>query len=138
MIERRSPLPVARYWITAFGDKEPLLAAFLKTQSSAGFLRVTITEHIDETSDHPPGSFFVFVVKQPNAVPWAGSLFGFPNLAGADIRTLADTVDRPDKPQDGLDSLGDVLQKVADTGTTIAWLAGGAAVVLILLNLRRK
>lgn len=138
MIERRSPLPVARYWITAFGDKEPLLADYLKTQASAGFVRVTITEHIEETSDHPAGSFFVFIVRAPNAVPWPGKLFGFPNLAGADIKSLADTVDRPDMPTDGLDDLGDLLQKVADTGSTIAWLAGGAAVVLILLNLRRK
>lgn len=138
MIERRSPLPVARYWITAFGDKEPALAQYLQTEAFAGFLRVTITEHIDETSDHPAGSFFVFVVKTPNAVPWPATLFGFPNLAGADVTSLADTVNRPDMPTDGLDGLGDVLQKVAETGSTIAWLAGGAAVVLILLNLRRK
>ncbi len=138
MIERNSPLPIARYWITAFGDKEPLLAQYLKTQSSAGFLRVTITEHIEETSDHPSGSFFVFVVKTAKAVPWPGQLFGFPNLAGADIKSLADTVDRPDLPNDGFDDLGDLLQKVADTGSTIAWVAGGAALVLILLNLRRK
>lgn len=137
-LERRSPLPRARYWITAFGEKEPMLAAFLKTQSMAGFLQVTITENIEETSDHPSGSFFVFVVKQPDTVPWPATLFGFPNLAGADIKSLADTVQRPDKPQDGLDDLGDFIEKVADTGSTIAWLAGGAAVVLILLNLRRK
>jgi hypothetical protein len=138
MIERRSPLPVARYWVTAFGETEPKLALFLKAQSAAGFLRVNVTERIDETSDHPAGSFFVFVVKTPSAVPWPATVFGFPNLAGADVTSLADTVNRPDKPTDGLDSLGDVLQKVADTGSTIAWLAGGAAVVLILLNLRRK
>ncbi|MDE1994798.1 MAG: hypothetical protein KGI75_20005 [Rhizobiaceae bacterium] len=137
-IERKSPLPRARYWITGFGENELTLATYLKTQSMAGFVDVTITENIDETSDHPRGSFFVFVVKEPNAVPWPATLFGFPNLAGADIKSLADTVQRPDKPQDGFDNLGDLIEKVADTGSTIAWLAGGAALVLILLNLRRK
>lgn len=137
MIERRSPLPVARYWVTAFGDKESALAAFLNTQVQAGLVKVTQTEHIDETDDHPAGSFLVFVVTKPNSVPWLATAFGFPNLAGADIKSLADTVDRPDMPQDGFDDLGDFVKKVA-SGFGGAAVAVGVGVVLFALVLASR
>lgn len=135
-LERHSPLPVGRYWVTAFGGKESALAAFLNSQVLAGLAKVTITEHIDETNDlatgHPAGSFFVFVVLQDNAVPWPAIAFGYPNRAGADIRSLADTVDRPDLPQDGLDGLDDVIKKVGNAIGGAA-VVGGLALGLVLL-----
>lgn len=128
-LERRSPLPVARYWVTAFGEKEPALAAYLHLHSRQGSAQVTVTEHIDETSDHPAGSFFVFIIKRPDMVTWNAELFGFPNLAGADITSLADTVDRPDMPGDGFDAIGDFVKEAAgaagDVVKAVAALALG-------------
>ena len=128
-LERRSPLPVGRYWVTAFGDHEAVLAAYLNTQVVAGLVKVTVTEHIDETSDHPGGSFFVFIVGKPDAVPWNATLFGYPNLAGKDIKSLADTVDRPDLPTDGLDDLGDFVKKAAAAVGGVVEVVVGVVVV---------
>lgn len=107
--QRQNPLPVARYWVTAFGNKQDVLDTFLHLQSQLGNVQTVTTEGIDATSDHPAGSFYIFIVKKPDAVPWDGAQFGFPNLAGADIKSLSDTVNRPDKPLDGLDQLGNLL-----------------------------
>lgn len=126
--QRKVPLPIARYWVTAFGDKKPVLDAFFKNQSMLGFLKVLVTESIAATDDHPDGSFYVFVVKQADVVPWDGARFGFPTLAGADIKALSDTVDRPDLPQDGLDQLGDLLGSTGDGSGLLGGLQSGLKV----------
>lgn len=123
---RQSPLPVGRYWVTVFDpNKVATFDSFLSIQRGIGNVKVTHTQHIDATSDHPEGAFYVFVVTTPDVVPWASIAFGFPNKAGADITQLSDTVDRPDLPQDGADQLDELFGTPGGTTGLFGSLSSG-------------
>lgn len=104
------PLAPGRYWITAFGTKQGTLDAYLLGQSALGNTHTETTEAINATSDNPAGSFYIFNVLNP--VSWMGTVFGMPTKAGANIHTLADTVQRPPEPTPA-GQLGDMFGGLA-------------------------
>jgi hypothetical protein len=121
---RTSPLPVGRYWVDIPASKQADFDGYL-----SGNQRITVetTEGGDEG-----GTFYIFRVLQ--AVPWFAVNFGFPNTAGPEIKSRADTTQAPDLPLDGTDAIDAALHKAGG----FAELAMGLAVVVGVVVLGSK
>lgn len=83
-VERRSPLPVARYWVDVSPANEGAFNAW--TAGSAGAVAVRTTSTYDDG-----WTWYLFDVLSP--VPWYGP--GFPTIATADVKTPADVITSP-------------------------------------------
>lgn len=133
-VERRNPLPPGRYWVDVF-DRVALSGPFAGTNEQQSFREwlkaFSFTLHVEATETHdsdPPRDWYLFRVEQPT--PWLGP--GFPTIATPDVKSSADTVQRPDPEKDPLDS------GLFDTGARGLLLIGGllaAGLVLTNVNL---
>jgi len=97
-VERRTPLPPGRYWVTVSSSPTApdRVKHFLQwTESNAQ------TVIVDKQEPMSGGAmlFAIFTVLQPTT--WDGKQFGFPTVAGPEIQTSADTVQRPPEPTPG-------------------------------------
>jgi hypothetical protein len=97
-LERRSPVPVGRYWVDMFRtenfDQVQAMQEWL--QANTGIVRSISTEE-DEESDPPRGWFLFEVTGGPEGkfLPeWVG--IGFPTVAGPEVLSSDDTVQKPD------------------------------------------
>lgn len=127
-------LPVGRYWVTAFGDKQAILNAFFKDQ--AANIHIETTEDIESTSDFPSGSFYIFNVSAP--VPWPATQVGFATIAPQSIQSLADTVSRPPVPPSGTKQIEDAIEaakKALGSVVTIAGYGLGAFIAFKLVGM---
>ena len=146
-VERRNPLPAGRYWVDIF---EPQRVAFETWRAvNKDSVKVEVTE---THGSNPPREFFIFNVVERVAVPggtttieipvqWDSVTFGFPSVAGRDIKSSADTVTRPDLPKDATDQISDALDSIGSFGKAVAigGLAVGAAFLIgKLVEGRRK
>lgn len=124
VIERRNPLPVGVYWKDIFEADGPAFSAWIK--KSAGSVLIRTTEHI---AGDPPRDWVLFEVKTP--AHWDGP--GFPDIAGPDVKTAADTVQAPPPEKDVLDQLDakDPLGLKTVAGNIL--LVGAAAVAAVLI-----
>jgi hypothetical protein len=112
-IERRSPLPVGRYWVDTFKrddkDEPALMNAWLRAVGDAVH---TITTEEESDSD-PPRTWYLFEVRQEGAAS-NPSAFGVtpPTVAGPEIQTSEDTIQAPrveDLDDHPLESAGKLL-----------------------------
>jgi hypothetical protein len=130
-LERRSPLPVGRYWVDIPASKTAEFAGYLAGNDR---VRVEVTE-----GGGDGGTFFVFRVLAP--VPWFAANFGFPNTAGPEIKSRADTVQAPDLPLDGTDAIDAALHSGGALGgliMTAGLLAGVVYLAGKLIEQRGK
>lgn len=120
-LEKTNPMPSGRYWIDVFGKNIPSAAQWFKGMSGLG-VTVNATETFVPTpqevllekgpfasQDDIQGmtrNWYLFTVS-PNPVPvtWDQATFGFPTIAGPEIKSSQDTVKRPDLPLDPLNEL---------------------------------
>jgi hypothetical protein len=125
-LERRNPLPPARYWADVFA---PDLAAFQAwVQANAGVKVVSTQEFPDES---PSRTWFLFDVMKSPPVNWQGP--GLPSIADPGVTSSSDTAQRPD-PTPGIAT--QVEQMTASItqplGGVVVVLAGAAAVGIVL------
>jgi hypothetical protein len=127
-LERRSPLPVGRYWVDVPSSKSADFEGYLQANAA----RI----HVEGTEAGEP-LWFLFSVSEP--VPWFAVNFGYPTIAAADVKSKADTAERPDLPKDGSDQVSDALESVGSLGQSIIVAAaiGGALVLLSKFVSRR-
>jgi hypothetical protein len=99
VLERRQPLPPGRYWITVTSsDSAPeRMTHFLQWAESNA--QTVIVDKREPLGGNVNGLFAIFTVLQPTT--WDARQFGFPNVAGPEIQTSADTVQRPPVPTPG-------------------------------------
>lgn len=129
-LERRTPLPVGRYWLDVPESKTSDFNGYLA--ASIERVKVEVTEGEGEH-----GTFYIFRVLSP--VPWFATNFGFPNTAGPEVKSRADTVQAPDLPKDGLDQVSDALDSVGNAGkviVSVALVAGGVFLLAKMLDMR--
>lgn len=124
-MERTNPLPAGRYWVDVFAPQEDAFQAWL--QKNKANVAVTTTETFDPIDGYPGRVWRLFEVSAP--VTWEGP--GFPTIAGADVQTAADTVQRPDPQKDPLDKLSDYGANVGTTAKAILWVVGGVVVLVV-------
>lgn len=121
-VERRNPLPAGRYWQDFFGENVELATRYF--QDNAG----TVYVEASEGDDGPDGKWILFKVMEPTT--WNALRFGFPTVAGPQIRTRRDTVsgrDTPEKnPLEKLDELTEAAKQGAGAVGEGAKAAGNA------------
>jgi hypothetical protein len=109
--EKRNPLPPGRYWLTVISQAgESKLDAFF-AWARANPSRVTVEKSEPAGGGTNNGAFVIFRV---NTLPlrFDQAQFGFPNVAGPEIQTASDTVERPPVPG-AADALGDIFGGLA-------------------------
>lgn len=127
VVERRQPLPPGRYWITVTSSPSApnRMTAFL--QWTAANAQTIIVDKTEPLGGDVNGVFCIFTVLIKTN--FDQKQFGFPNVAGPEIQTSDDTVQRPPQPTPGSvlsDLFGDLM------ATPFARLAviGGLAYLL--------
>lgn len=133
MLERRRPLPAGRYWLDVFEPKRITWEVWQRVMSrdepdSPAPMRVEVTEHFDSDGSSPSRDFVIF--RTARETVWVEDL-GSPTVAGEDIHSSADTVQRPDPEPDPLDAIREGAKGVAGSvGTATMVVAGVVAVGL--------
>lgn len=125
-VETQNPLPAGRYWIDVSKDPVPLgtFQGFLSAFKE--FIHVGVTE------DDPEFSFFIFTTSKPLVWPQG---IGYPTIAGPEVKSRADTVQRPDPEKDVTDLLPTAGDLVKGAENALFWLAvivGGAVAFKLL------
>jgi hypothetical protein len=128
-VERTNPLPAGRYWVDVFTPQEAAFQSWL--QRNKANVIVTSTETFPgETHwfgpDDPGRVWRLFEVNAP--VTWEGP--GFPTIAGASVKSSADTSDRPAPEPDAIDKLKDLGGDTTSAAKT-ALIVTGVAVVVV-------
>ncbi len=141
-----NPLPDGRYWVDVFDPHREAFNGWLADNKDS--VRVENTE--SDESSNPAQSFYLFSVKNHVQVPggtstifvpvnWDAKTFGFPTIAPPNVKSKADTVQKPDLPPDGLDGLGNALGSGGlmaglESGLKIAGYGIGAWLLLKLIS----
>jgi hypothetical protein len=128
-VETRNPLPAGRYWIDVSNEPVPLGTWQGFVSAFKDFV------HIESTVDDGVHSWFLFTTSKP--LVWPEGI-GFPTVAGPEIRSRADTVQRPDPVPDFLDSLPSARDIASGIGNAVTIGAAGLAVLIFFMTVRRK
>lgn len=145
-VERRNPLPAGRYWIMVFDDKRQKFVDWRTINKDSVF--VEATESFIEGEQHPH-DFYIFRVSESVKVPggtgtisvpvtWDATTFGFPTVAGPNVKSSADTVQAPDLPKDATDQLNDALESAGGLGKSVVIGAVFVGVAILLAKLADK
>lgn len=133
-IERRRPLPVGRYWIDVFESSRTMWETWLRVAGGAN-VRVEHTEDFPANDGGPARQFVIFATTAETM--WPDAEMGFaPNVAGPEVQSSSDTVQRPDPPKP-IDYSLPTLSNVSSGMTTaltfvgVSILAVGSLVALL-------
>ena len=102
-IERRNPLPPARYWVNVPPASVAGFDQWLTANEAAGALSVDSTSSLSDG-----GNWVLFTVTSP--VDWQGP--GLPDIADPSVQSYADTITSP-PVTDATDSLLSSAERVA-------------------------
>lgn len=143
-LQRQNPLPKGSYWIDVFDKNIPKFDGWALAFQPLG-VHVDVSESFPATDTQLERNWYKFTIQGDAVVPWDAKTFGFPTIADASITSSADTVQRPDLPQDTLDRLSNwTEQTLGVTGTAgkflvfAAILGGGIYALNYLLLGERK
>jgi hypothetical protein len=122
-----SPIPPGRYWITVVGPAN--IADFDNwLRDMMGAVRVETTSQ--QTRGSATANFVIFNVPEGRSPFLNAQQFGFPNVAGPEIRSVEDVIGRPQEEPDPLDRIPDPLEFAKEKADQALLLV--AAIVLIL------
>lgn len=129
-------LPKGRYWIDVSKDPKELgtFEGFLSAFKE--FVHVEVTDDVADDQSYRP--FYIFTTDKD--LVWPEGI-GRPTIAGPNIRSRADTVQRPDPEKDLLDELptaGDIGKAAGTFVQTAAVVAGVGIIVLLFIASRRR
>ena len=126
-----SPIPAGRYWILVNGPGN--IADFdAWIRDMQGAVRVETSSLGRRGADSV--AFIIFNVPAGRAPFLNAAQFGFPNVAGPEVQSVQDVVQRPDEPADPLDRIPDPLEYAKEKAEQAAFLL---AAIILILALRR-
>ena len=126
-----SPIPAGRYWILVNGPGN--IADFdAWIRDMQGAVRVETSSLGRRGKDSV--AFIIFRVPEGRAPFLNAAQFGFPNVAGPEVQSAQDVVQRPDEPPDPLDRIPDPLEYAKEKAEQAALLL---AAIILILALRR-
>lgn len=126
-----SPIPAGRYWILVNGPGN--IADFdAWIRDMQGAVRVETSSLGRRGADSV--AFIIFNVPVGRAPFLNAAQFGFPNVAGPEVQSVQDVVQRPDEPADPLDRIPDPLEYAKEKAEQAAFLL---AAIILILALRR-
>jgi hypothetical protein len=127
MLERRRPLPAGRYWADLIEGKRAFFDVWAQQYGTAGVLHGEVSEHFEPTGSEPARDFVIFTTTEETV--WPDADMGFaPSIAGPEIRSSSDTVQRPAPEKDPIDKLTDIAEGVTGRISTAF-----AAVLVVLV-----
>lgn len=128
-------MPAGMYWIDVFGDNRTDFQLWRTVNAE------TVKVRASQSFSEPPGrDWLKFEVLKPTA--WDAKRFGFPTIipSGAVVESSEDTVQRPELPKDGVDTIDDALHSLAGGSSTflqVGALIGGAILLHALWSRSR-
>ena len=133
---RQNPLPIGDYWVDVFAKDWTKFRAWLAAHKDT--VQVKTTESTWANNSDPPvdaqgdpaRDWYLFHVSGPTK--WEGP--GFPTIATSDIKSSADTVQRPEPEKDPLDKLNDSLGALGGVGGTVAKVGMGVLIAGVLVG----
>jgi hypothetical protein len=136
---RTNPIPAGRYWLDLIGDEKRVRfegAVSGLNSAHPGLVHVESTVHhsADEPGATQPRDWVLFALSAPTI--WDFSI-GTPTIAGANVHSEADTIQRPDPEPDITTRIDNALRSSQQAVQTIAWVIAGsvlAAGVLIVVS----
>lgn len=135
-IERRRPLPAGRYWIDIFESGRSVWELWSGVMQKLDRLKILSTESFDAVDGAEPRQFVIFETSG-ETVGWPEKL-GSPTIAGANVQSSADTVQRPDPTPALSDQVAAAASSFAETTKKAVGIGVGVAVVLLGIVLLRK
>jgi len=99
IVERRQPLPPGRYWITVTNSPSAPERTAHFLQWAEANAQTVILDKREPVGGNVDGLFVIFTVLIKTT--WDALQFGYPNVAGPEIQTSDDTVQRPPVPTAG-------------------------------------
>ncbi len=127
VIERRNPLPVGVYWKDIFPPDFRAMDRWFNANKAT--VKIRTTQHFASVGSDPDRDWVLFEVTAPTH--WDGP--GYPDIAGPNVHTSADTVQAPPPEKNILDQLDakDPLGLKTVAGNIL--LVGAAAVAAVLI-----
>lgn len=119
-------IPQGRYWSDVFEHQENTFSAWLTWNVKAKFVTV---EHTESPATDGDPSFVIYSVTAETGAPWpTDEAMPVPNIAGPEIKSKADTVQRPDPEPDISDRFERAGKVVAGAifALGVAYIAGQA------------
>jgi hypothetical protein len=131
-LQRKNPLPDGRYWVDVFGDKRAPMAKWFKAFGPTGVL-VRTNESFAGTGANARDWYLFEVAQKYPTVPviWDVAQYGYPTIAGPEVKSSADTAQTPEVTQgvEGLlQSAGLEAGTTPQTGLLPWWVLPGAVV----------
>jgi hypothetical protein len=136
VIERRRPLPAGRYWIDVFDKNRDVWEIWRNAMAHVGHLKVQHTESFDAVGDNEPHDFLIFSTNA-ETIGWPEQIQG-PNVAGPEIQSSDDTLDRPDPTPEIIDQLSTAVGSATSGAKTVLTVGLGVAVVAALVAIFRR
>lgn len=131
-LERRRPLPAGRYWADIFPQNRAAWSAWISLNQNSGKASLVTTEHTPEIAGAPEHDFVIFTTS--DELVWPDEVMGFsPNVAGANVTSSDDTIDKPEPQADPLDQFGKLTQGIYAAGA----IAAGLIVLVGVFSLAR-
>lgn len=139
-LEKRRPLPAGRYWIDVFPQHRPKWDAYVAVMAQRGSLGVETTQYFEPVDGAPEHTFVIFRTKEE--LVWPDDEMGFaPNVAGPEIQSSDDTVQKPDPAPDPLKQLndwGNAFSKVLGVVVGVSLVAAAVVVVTTVAKKRKR
>jgi hypothetical protein len=135
-LERRRPLPGGRYWLDVFAKNRPAWEIWSSAMKAVGRLKITHSESFAAIGDSEEHDFLIFETDA-ETIGWPEEL-GSPTIAGPEIQSSADTVQRPDPMPDPIDQISQVASSAASGAKTVLTVGLGVAVVAALVAIFRR
>lgn len=139
MIERRRPLPAGRYWADIFRPNV-YWDAWVQMYGQAGKIHGEVSEHFPGVEGSPDRDFVIFTTSEE--LPWPDAdMKVTPSVAGPDVHSSSDTVQRPDPEKDPIGKITDIAEGVTgklNTAFTAVLVVLVAGVAIAVLSRARK
>lgn len=123
-LERRNPLPAGRYWQDFFGKQRQFFINW--REQAKPHVKVLSTEAHEATDQSEPRDWVLFETDAP--LPWDAAQLGFPTIAGPQVQSSSDTVQRPDPEPTPTGK--DLMREV--TSTALALVIAGVVTHVIV------
>jgi len=134
--ELRRPLPPGRYWADVFPQNRVMFDAWVKVAGDSGAIHGEVSEHFPASDGAPEHDFVIFVTNRE--LVWPDQEMGFaPNVAGPEIHSSDDTVQKPPPTPSAADQLSAGLESVGKA-VVLGVVAVTIVAATVLLTQARK
>lgn len=136
-LEKRRPLPPGRYWVDIFPQHRPKWDAYVAVMAQRGALGVQTTQYFEAVDGAPEHTFVIFVTTEE--LVWPDAEMGFaPNVAGPEIQSSDDTVQKPEPSPDPFTQVNAWGKEIGKLVTVVVGVSLAALAVVVVTSVASK